>query len=348
MRPWRSSAWCRRTTTTPRRALDAALDLRDRLRADPVLGGRLPIRIGINTGEVVASRDTDRRDFLVTGDAVNVAARLQQAAEPWQIVVSGRTASADLGAHEFGSPMELDLKGKAAAVEARVLVGRALALRPRRSPLVGREADLAQLDLVARRTFDERRPYLVTLLAPAGTGKSRLVEEFLARLAQLTSPPLVATAQCLPYGQRLTYWPLRALLFGIIGLEDDATAEETRSRIREWLERAGSDRPGATAELLAATIGASEVDVTPDRADLFSAWRATLELAAEQQPLVLLIEDLHWSSDSLLDLVEFILQPRADSADADPGARPTRAAGAAPHVGRGSPKPRLARPAAAR
>lgn len=296
-----------------RRALDAAIALRDRVREEAFLGERLPIRIGLNTGEVVATRDLERSDFLVTGDAVNVAARLQQAAEPWQIVASSRTASADLGAHEFGPPVPMELKGKASAVEARVLLGRASALPHQRSRLVGREADLAQLDLVARRTFSERRPYLVTLIAPAGTGKSRLVEEFLERVEALDAPPTVATAQCLPYGQRLTYWPLRALLFGIIGLDEEASAEETRSRIREWLERAGSERPQETADLLAATIGAIEREGNPDRAILFDAWRRALELAAEQRPLVLIIEDLHWSSDSLLDLVEFILQPRADS-----------------------------------
>lgn len=296
-----------------RRALDAALDLRDRLRDDPMLGDRLPVRIGVNTGEVVASREPARSDFLVTGDAVNVTARLQQVAEPWQIVVSGRTASADLGAHEFGPVLELDLKGRAAAVEARVLLGRARSPERRRAPLVGREADLAQLDLVARRVITERRPYLVTLIAPAGTGKSRLIEEFLARLAELAEPPTVTTAQCLPYGQRLTYWPLRALLFGIIGLNEETSPDDTLRGIREWLEAAGSDRPEATAELLAATIGATEVDAPPDRAVLFNAWRRTLELAAERRPLVLLIEDLHWSSDSLLDLIEFTLEPRADS-----------------------------------
>jgi len=295
-----------------RRALDAALDLRERLRADPVLGKRLPIRIGVNTGEVVANRDPQRTDFIVTGDAVNVAARLQQAAEPWQIVASGRTVSADLGAHDFASPAQMALKGKRSTVEARVLIGRSISQRPS-SRLVGRAADMAQLELIARRAFSEHRPYLVSLLAPAGTGKSRLVEEFLAGLAETAPEARIVVAQCLPYGQRLTYWPMRALLFGIIGLDDEASPEAARLAIRRWLEEADAAHPAETADLLAATIGASDADAV-DRAPLFSAWRETLELAASQRPLVLLIEDLHWSSDSLLDLVEFILQPRGEGA----------------------------------
>jgi len=295
-----------------RRALDAALDLRERLREDPHLGERLPIRIGLNTGEVVANRDPDRSDFLVTGDAVNVAARMQQAAEPWQILASGRTASADLGAHEFGTALQLELKGKRSPVAARVVLGRSDAISREHGRLVGREADLAQLELVARRTFTERRPYLVTLIAPAGTGKSRLVEEFLSRMEDLAAPPRVAVAQCLPYGQRLTYWPMRALLLGMIGLDEGASAEDTHRAIRAWLDGAGAEHPEVTSELLAATIGASEADIS-NRALLFNAWREALELAAAEQPLILLVEDLHWSSDSLLDLLEFVLQPRADS-----------------------------------
>lgn len=294
------------------RALDAAIDLRERLRADPMLGERLPIRIGVNTGEVVASRDPQRTDFIVTGDAVNVAARLQQGADPWQIVASSRTVSADLGAHEFAPPVEMALRGKRAAVEARVLLGRATPQRPQ-TRLVGREADLEQLSLVARRAFGERRPYLVSLIAPAGTGKSRLVEEFLAGLDAIVPDARVAVAQCLPYGQRLTYWPMRSLLFGIVGLDDDASPEAARLAIRAWLEGTDAEHPARMAELLAATVGASDADAM-DRAPLFNAWRDMLELAAAQRPLVLLIEDLHWSSDSLLDLVEFILQPRGESA----------------------------------
>lgn len=294
-----------------RRALDAALSLRQRLRDDPVLGDRLPIRIGLNTGEVVASRDPVRSDFIVTGDPVNVAARLQQAAEPWQILASDRTASADHGAHEFGAVLDLELKGKGATLRARPLLGHSTAAR-QRTPLVGREADLAHLELIARRAFSERRPYLVSLIAPAGTGKSRLVEEFLSRLGDSAAEVQIAIAQCLPYGQRLTYWPMRALLDSVVGLPEETSPEATRLAIREWLTLAGAERPAESAELLAATIGASDADA-PDRAPLFAAWRETLQLAAARRPLLLLIEDLHWSSDSLLDLIEFILQPRSDS-----------------------------------
>src|SRR5438552_13836777 len=155
-----------------RRAIAAALELRDRVRDDPALGDRLPIRVGINPGEVVASRERERGDLIVTGDAVNIAARLQQAADPWQILVSARTASATSAAYELGPPQDLELKGKALAVVARAVVGQSSAA-PARTPLVGREADLAQLDLVARRAFAERRPDLVSLIAPAGTGRTR-------------------------------------------------------------------------------------------------------------------------------------------------------------------------------
>ena len=297
-----------------RRALDAALALRARLRDDPALAEQLPIRIGLNTGEVIASRDPERNDFLVTGDPVNVAARLQQAAEPWQILASARTAVADGGAHDFGSVKPLELKGKAARVESRVLLGHASAgTGAPRAPLVGREADLAQIEMVARRAITERRPYMVSLLAPAGTGKSRLVDEFIDRLPGIAEDSQVAVAQCLPYGQRLTYWPMRALLESIIGLPADSAPEQTRDAIRTWLVDAGAERPAESADLLAATVGASDADVQ-DRAPLFLAWREIVELAATRRPLVLLVEDLHWSSDSLLDLIEFILQPRADSA----------------------------------
>jgi class 3 adenylate cyclase len=290
------------------RAIYAAIELRDRVRADPNLGNRVPIRLGVNGGEVIASRESDARTFLVTGDPVNVAARLQQGAEPWSILVGERTVRAVGDRFTFGPPRDVEAKGKTAPITARELLGVAAARsRKRKARIVGRESDLDQLELVSRRTFEERRPFLVSIIAPAGTGKSRLLEEFLDRL----DPEVrVATAQCLPYGQRLTYWPMRAILLSIVGLRDEATPDEVRSTTATWLRDGGEPEADRTAELLAATVGASEVE--GDRIALFAAWRRLVEVAAERAPLILIIEDLHWSSDSLLDLVEAMLQPRAD------------------------------------
>ncbi|MFN2484320.1 MAG: adenylate/guanylate cyclase domain-containing protein, partial [Candidatus Limnocylindria bacterium] len=297
------------------RATSAALELRDRAQQDPTIGERLSIRIGLNTGEVVATRDAAAHDFLITGDAVNVAARLQQAAGAWEILCTQRTARAAGGGFAFGDPSEIELRGKAERLEVVPLMSRAdhrRALDSRRVALIGREADLAQLQLVARRAFSERRPFMASLIAPPGAGKTRLLEAFLEALPALRDDARIAVAQCVPYGQRLTYWPLRALLLGLLELPDETDAEAVRSRAAAWLQDAGDATADRTAELLAATIGASETDVT-DRSALFVAWRTLVELAAAQRPLVLVIEDLHWSSDSLLDLLEFVLHPRTDA-----------------------------------
>src|SRR6185369_9047891 len=106
----------------------------------------------------------------------------------------------------------------------------------------------------------------------------------------------VAMAQCLPYGQRLTYWPMRAILLSIVGLAENATPEDVRGALIEWLRAASEPEAERIAELLAATIGASEIE--GDRLAVFAAWRRFVELAAARQPLALVIEDLHWSSDS--------------------------------------------------
>lgn len=296
------------------RALSAALALRDRVRADPKLGDRLPIRLGLSTGEVVAATDGGSGDFLITGDAVNVAARLQQGAESWEIVCSDRTARAAGDGFAFGGVVEADARGKGAPVEARRLEGARSSSAPprRRTPFLGRDADVAQLELTSGRAMRERRPFLITITAPAGTGKTRLLEEFLARLPEQQPEARVVTAQCLPYGQRLTYWPLHTLLLQLLGLPEDTDPDEVRPAAQAWLERAADSAPHRTAELLAATFGTTEGDPI-DRAELFAAWRSAVELAAREHPLVVVVEDLHWSSDSLLDLIEVILQPRGEA-----------------------------------
>jgi class 3 adenylate cyclase len=293
------------------RAVAAALALRDRVRSEATLGEELPIRIGLNTGEVVASRDAQASaDFLITGDAVNVAARLQQGADDWSIVAGERTVRA-APEFTFGALQSIDARGKGQPIRAAQVLGSA-ALQRRRLPLLGRAPDLAQLELVARRSFDERRPYLVSIIAPAGTGKSRLLEAFLDELRRSTPECVVAVAQCLPYGQRLTFWPLRAILHRLVGVAEDAPPEDLRAALIRWLTGLGVSDPSSVGAQLLATIGAGDSEVA-DRADLFAAWRSMLERAAADRPLVVVFEDLHWSSDSFLDLVEHVTQPRGDA-----------------------------------
>src|SRR5579864_4719697 len=298
----------------PDRAVAAALAMRDRIRADAQLKDRLAIRFGVSTGEVVASRDQSAGDFLVTGDATNVAARLQQAAEPWAILASDRTARAAAN-FEFGDEMHVEAKGKAAPVVARKVLGPRQAKTQRRVPLplIGRENDFAQLQLVARRAFSEKRPSMVSIIAPAGTGKTRLAEEFLDWLPTLAPNATVATAQCLPYGQQLTYWPMRQVLFNLTGHSEDAMPAHMRSDIEGWLGNLGVENPERDAKLLAATVGEMGTEGV-DKDQLFGAWRTALEAVARRNPLVIVFEDLHWSSDSLLDLAEFVMQPRGDAA----------------------------------
>jgi class 3 adenylate cyclase/tetratricopeptide (TPR) repeat protein len=298
----------------PDRAIAAALAMRERIRADEQLHGRIAIRFGLSTGEVVASRDQTAGDFLITGDATNVAARLQQAAEPWAILVSERTVRAAVN-YEFGVEIEVTAKGKAAPVVAREVHGlrQAKAHRRVRLPLIGRENELEQLQLVARRAITAKRPAMASLIAPAGTGKTRLVEEFLDWLPSLAPDAQVATAQCLPYGQRLTYWPMRQVLFAISGVSEDTRDVDLREGLASWLQTLGVEEADRDAKLLAATIGEAGMEGV-DRDMLFGAWRIALESAARRSPLVIVFEDLHWSSDSLLDLAEFVMQPRGDSA----------------------------------
>jgi class 3 adenylate cyclase/tetratricopeptide (TPR) repeat protein len=298
----------------PERALAAALAMRDRIRVDEQLSGRLAIRFGVSTGEVVASRDQSAGDFLITGDATNVAARLQQAAEPWSILVSDRTVRASTDVFEFGDEIQVPAKGKSVPVNAREVLGRrkTRAQRRVRLPLVGRENDLAQLQLVARRAVSERRPSMVSVIAPAGTGKTRLVEEFLDWLPSLAPNAVVATAQCLPYGQQLTYWPMRQVLFTLTRSNDEATPAQVREAIAGWLHGLGVEDAARDTRLLAATIGEAGTEGV-DKDQLFAAWRSALEAAARRTPLVIVFEDLHWSSDSLLDLAEFVMQPRGEA-----------------------------------
>jgi class 3 adenylate cyclase len=290
------------------RALAAALALRDGVASDPQTSG-LTLRIGVNTGEVVATRENAAGDFLITGDAVNVAARLQQHADPGAILVGERTRRA-VNSFRFADAQQIAVKGKREPITAAVLTERA-ARRVQRGPFLGRVHDLAQLDLIAQRAFSERRPQLVTITAPAGTGKSRLVEEFGSRLG--VDDATVATAQCLPYGAAVTFLPLRGLVRGLLRMQPDA---DIVAPLRDTFAEAGYADADARrlSGLIAATLGDAGDSEGGDRDQIFNAWRLLIEALASRRQLLVVFEDLHWASDTLLDLVEHVTSSRSTSA----------------------------------
>jgi class 3 adenylate cyclase len=199
------------------RALHAALSMQRR----PEEG--LALRVGVNTGEVVTGAAREGSSF-VSGDAVNVAARLEQAAEPGEILAGERTVAAAGAAFEFGDRRAVEAKGKLEGVACRPVVRALSLMRPRglSRTFVGRDEELARVWSAYRRSVDQSRPVLVTVLGDAGVGKTRLMRELWERLAAEPEEPLRRTGRCLPYGEGITFWPLGEALKEHLGiLESD-------------------------------------------------------------------------------------------------------------------------------
>ena len=281
------------------RALHAALAMQRRL--GELFDDQLALRIGVNTGEVVVGRPREGSSF-VTGDAVNVGARLEQAAAPGEILAGERTVLAARGAFEFGEPVTVEAKGKAGGLECRRLVRALSLMRPRgvgglHRAFVGREAELAQLQEAYRAVAVGRSPQLVTILGDAGVGKTRLVRELWEWFAAQDSPPLRRTGRCLSYGQGITYWPLAEVL-----KEHFRILESDPPQI--VVERLG-DQP-----FLGLTIGlAPPEDLHPlvARERLHDSWVDFLDGLVAERPTVVLIEDVHWAEDDLCDLLETVV-----------------------------------------
>ena len=225
----------------PERALRASLRMMRRLDElnrdlERVYDVSLQIRVGINTGEVLAATNPGPGDAMVTGDAVNAASRLQGVADPGAIFVSQRTADAvrgfsfeDRGLHE--------LKGKRDRVRAVRLVEEtgigSRGVPGLSAPMVGRASELDLLRSILERVVQERRPHLVTVYGEAGVGKSRLTAEFLRWAESTDPPPTVLRGRCLPYGDGITYWPLAEILKGHAGILDSDPPELAVEKVRK-------------------------------------------------------------------------------------------------------------------
>ena len=308
----------------PARALNAALRMMARL--DEVnkdltnrQGVSLDMRIGVNTGEVLANTEPRPGEPMVTGDTVNVAARLQTSTQPGQILVGERTARAvrQFNLEELG---ELELRGKEVPVRAFRLIGRSEGALDRGipglvAPMVGRDSELALLRSIYQRTVSERRPNLVTLYGVAGVGKSRLSREFLEWVLTSEPSPLVVRGRCLPYGDGIAYWPLAEIVKEVAGIRDSDTASEALGRLGQLGSRIFTPElttnPDATVAALGHTMGVvdpahsfKDLDPREVRALTNAAWRALFTALSGSRPLVAVVEDIHWADPALLDVLE--------------------------------------------
>jgi len=253
------------------RAVRAAAEMRAAL---PDLG--VEGRIGVATGEVV----TGTEERLATGDAVNVAARLEQAAQPGEVLLSAETLRFVRAAVEVELLEPLALKGKSAPVAAYRLI--AVGHEPERqhdAPMVGRARQRRLLDEAFASVAGDRACHLFTILGAAGVGKSRLAAEFLAGV-----DARVMRGRCLSYGDGITYWP-----------------------VVEVLKQLGADPVGPLASLL----GESDAPTSPD--DIAWAVRKALEQAAADGPLVVVFDDLHWGEPVFLELIGHVADLSRDA-----------------------------------
>ncbi len=260
-------------------------------------GVTLGNRTGVNTGEVVAG-DPTAGQRLVTGDAVNVAARLEQAAGRNEVLIGPLTR--ELVAHVADlEPVEpLELKGKSEPMPAFRLLGvrATAAVQAFSTPLVGRDEELATLHSELAAVAESGSAGLVAIEAVAGAGKSRLVSEFFAGIPAGTT---ATRGRCLSYGQGITFWPVAEALRELAGTLDEDPHDVARAKLDAL---AGGD--AAAAERTAAAAGLSDAAYPVD--ELFWGLRRVFSHIAGSGPLVLAFEDLHWAEPTMLDLVEHL------------------------------------------
>ncbi len=271
------------------RAVRAALEI-----LDGVDELELRARIGVEAGEVVTGAGDST---FATGEALNIAARLQQLAEPGQILLGPAAHRLTLGRIEVDDVGPVEVRGRDEPVwawAATAAAGRAPA-RVAVTPLVGRDHELDLLENTFARATRDRRAHLVTIYGEPGVGKSRLANEFLASLEGTT----VLHGRCLPYGESITYWPLAEMVKGAADIADDDPLDVAIEKLRECCPAE------AVADLLGLATGVLEA-VHGERSQQEISWAARewARMMSQAQPLILVFEDIHWAEEPLLELIE--------------------------------------------
>jgi class 3 adenylate cyclase/tetratricopeptide (TPR) repeat protein len=279
------------------RAVRAATDLRVALaqlneELERELGVHIGIRVGVNTGEVVAGDGTGGQ-MLVTGDPVNVAKRLEEAARTGEILLGEATRRLVANAALLEPRDELTVKGKSGPVIAwnvlGVIEGAPAYARRLDAPLVGRSDELRLLHQAFESAVTDRACRLVTVIGPAGIGKSRLATELCRSVREEAR---TVSGRCLPYGDGITFWPLVQIV-GAFGGDGG---------VRTLLADANDGE--LIAERVLGAVG--HTHSSAPSGELFWAVRRLLEEAAREQPLVVMVEDIHWAAPTLLDLLEYL------------------------------------------
>jgi class 3 adenylate cyclase/tetratricopeptide (TPR) repeat protein len=286
------------------RAVRAAAEMRDHLAAlntelEERWGVTVGNRTGVNTGEVVAG-DPTTGQRLVTGDTVNTAARLEQAAPTSEVLLGETTYRLVRHAVEVEEVEPLELKGKAERVPAYRLVEvhEAESVERRRdSPLVGREQELDLLGKELAAAIRDCSCRQVTIVAQAGVGKSRLIEEFGRSVAE---DGHLLRGRCLPYGRGITFWPLVEIVRDAAAIEDDDAPDTARAKLAQVAGPGADD----VVDRVASAVGLGGEDFSLD--EIFWGTRKFLEHQAAQHPLVVLFEDIHWAESAFLDLIEYM------------------------------------------
>jgi len=286
------------------RAVRAAFAVRESLEVP------LSVRVGVNSGEVLAS-STHGDQSLVTGAPVIVAARLRQGAEPGEILVGELTHKLTRTGVRYGRPRTIEAKGLGPlqAYRAEGLVSivpeSRRGIRGLRAPLIGRDAEIRLLRETLRRVASEGTPYAVTVYGLAGTGKSRLVNEFTQRQREA----LVLRGRCLPYGDAITWWPFQEVIRqdASITLSDsaDASRERVLARISSLFKGSANEASAVADGLI--TMLDPRTGGRHDAAALAWSLRRYLEQRSTETPVVLVIEDIHWAEPALLDALEELI-----------------------------------------
>ncbi len=289
------------------RAVRAAMEMQTAMASMNVdieleFGVTLAARIGVNTGEVIAGDPSAGHGF-VSGDAINVAARLEAAADPGMVFIGEPTYKLVRDAVKVEPVPALTLKGKAEPMPAfRLLEVIPHVLGSSRrldSPLVGREEELQQLVQIFEQSIAEKSCRLATIYGNAGTGKSRLMAEFCGGAQEKAK---LVRGRCLPYGEGITFWPVAEAVKELCGITEEETPDQAMAKISALMPEGEESR--LVTDRIAAAIGITETG--GDTQETFWAVRKLLEHVGAEGPLLVVFDDIHWAEPTMLDLIEYV------------------------------------------